>query len=119
MEKKDESLKRLNVLSKILKNVYLPWMEKKTETKLHLEKFVKQISNTKQQAYGNVTIDIPEIPKISKDDMSKNPKLLNLIQKTVVSYCIIRTLNRILFYRNLGLKQLQQQLRKKTTKKKE
>ena len=52
---------------------------------MHLEKFSKQISNTKQQAYGTVTIEIPEIPNVSKEEMSKDAKLLNEIQKTVVS----------------------------------
>ena len=51
----------------------------------HLEKFSKQISNTKPQAYGTVTIEIPEIPNVSKEEMSKDAKLLNEIQKTVVS----------------------------------
>lgn len=84
--KEDDMLNKIEVLQRIITNVYLPWMEDKPETRLHLEKFVKQISNTKQQAYGNVTIEIPEIPNISKVEMSKDSELLSLIQKTVVSY---------------------------------
>lgn len=84
--KEDEMLVKIDTLQKIITNVYLPWMEDRAETRLHLEKFVKQISNTKQQAYGTVTIEMPEIPNISKDEMSKRPDTLNIIQKTVVSY---------------------------------
>lgn len=85
-------LKKVNTLQKIITNVYLPWMEDRAETRLHLEKFVKQISNnTKQQAYGNVKIEMPEIPNISKEEMSKRPDLLNSIQKTVVS-CVLKSL---------------------------
>ena len=112
--KEDEMLKKINTLQKIITNVYLPWMEDKPETRLHLEKFVKQISNTKQQAYGNVTIEIPEIPNISKVEMSKDSELLSLIQKTVVSLSIsshIFISNLQCFYRNNGRKQLRQQLK--------
>lgn len=84
--KEDEMLVKIDTLQKIITNVYLPWMEDRAETRLHLEKFVKQISNTKQQAYGTVTIEMPVIPNISKDEMSKRPEVLNTIQKTVVSY---------------------------------
>jgi hypothetical protein len=83
--KDDEMLMKIDSLQKIITNVYLPWMEDRAETRLHLEKFVKQISNTKQQAYGTVTIEMPEIPNISKEEMSKKPEVLNTIQKTVVS----------------------------------
>jgi len=79
-------LRKIDTLQKIITNVYLPWMEDRAETRLHLEKFVKQISNTKQQAYGTVTIEMPEIPNVSKEEMSKRPDVLNTIQKTVVSH---------------------------------
>ena len=112
--KEDEMLRKIDTLQKIITNVYLPWMEDKPETRLHLEKFVKQISNTKQQAYGNVTIEIPEIPNISKVEMSKDAELLNLIQKTVVSLRFILYILMVCllcFYRNNGRKLLRQQLK--------
>lgn len=84
-EKEDETLIKLKTLQKLLSHVYLPFLEDKQEIRLHIEKFVKQISNTRQQAYGTVTIEIPDIPNISKEEMSKDQKLLNLLQKTVVS----------------------------------
>ena len=86
LAKEDEMLRKIDTLQKIITNVYLPWMEDRAETRLHLEKFVKQISNTKQQAYGTVTIEMPEIPNVSKEEMSKRPDVLNTIQKTVVSH---------------------------------
>jgi len=85
-------LNMIETLQKMVTHVYLPFLEDKAETRLHLEKFVKQISNTKQQAYGTVTIEIPELTEvlengetraISKEEMSNNPKLLSLLQKTV------------------------------------
>ena len=84
-EKEDETLNKLKSLQKLLSHVYLPFLEDRQEIRMHIEKFMKQISNTKQQAYGTVTIEIPEIPNISKEEMSKDQKLLNLLQKTVVS----------------------------------
>ena len=79
------SAKDYEKLKKIITNVYLPFMEDRAETRLHLEKFVKQISNTMQQAYGTVTIEMPDIPNISKHEMAKRPEVMNTIQKTVVS----------------------------------
>jgi dynein heavy chain len=77
------SAKDYEKLKKIITNVYLPFMEDRAETRLHLEKFVKQISNTMQQAYGTVTIEMPDIPNISKHEMAKRPEVMNTIQKTV------------------------------------
>jgi hypothetical protein len=84
--KEDQMLRKIESLQRIIVNVYLPWMEDKAETRLHLEKFVKQISNTKQQAYGTVTIEMPEIGNYSKEEMMKKPEVLNTIQKTVVGF---------------------------------
>jgi hypothetical protein len=83
--KEDEMLRKIDTLQQIISNVYLPWMEDRAETRMHLEKFVKQINNTKQQAYGTVTIEMPYIENISKEEMRKRPDILNTIQKTVVS----------------------------------
>lgn len=43
-------------------------MESKTETRMHMEKFVRQINISVQQAYGNVTIRMPIIPPNQKDE---------------------------------------------------
>lgn len=94
--KEDEMLRKIETLQKIITNIYLPWMEERAETRLHLEKFVKQISNTKQQAYGTVTIEMPNIDNMSKEEMRKRPEILNTIQKTVVS-TFIETLDLLKF----------------------
>jgi len=58
----NDTKKRLNGLSQMIQRVYLPLMESKTEQKLFMDKFVRQISISIQQAYGNVTIKVPNIP---------------------------------------------------------
>jgi|LauGreDrversion4_2_1035121.scaffolds.fasta_scaffold02679_19 hypothetical protein len=40
----DETQQRLKNLQSMIRNVYLPLMEGKGETKLHMEKFSKQIN---------------------------------------------------------------------------
>ena len=81
----DETAERLNNLSLLIRTVYLPFLESKTETKLHMEKFMRQISISKQQAYGNVTIPIPEIPNMPNEEICKNAGLIMTYQNTVVS----------------------------------
>jgi len=93
--KEDQMLRKIDSLQKIITNVYLPWMEDKPETRLHLEKFVKQISNTKQQAYGTVTIEMPDIDTTNKEDLMKKPDVLNTIQNTVVSLDLLDDSNQI------------------------
>ena len=76
---------RLKGLSQMIQHVYLPFMENKTEIKLHMEKFVRQIGITMQQAYGNVTINVPPVPNQENEELIKDPKLMALLEATIVS----------------------------------
>jgi hypothetical protein len=53
---------RLDELTDMIRKVYLPLMEGKPDSRLQMEKFVKQVFISLQQAYGNITIRIPELP---------------------------------------------------------
>ncbi len=64
----DETQQRLKNLQAMIRNVYLPLMENRLETKLHMEKFQKQINISLQQAYGTVTIRVPPVPANKDDD---------------------------------------------------
>jgi hypothetical protein len=64
----DETQQRLKNLQAMIRNVYMPLMESKVETRLHMEKFQKQINISLQQAYGNVTIRVPPVPANKDDD---------------------------------------------------
>lgn len=62
MQKTDEMKDRLEELTDMIRKVYLPLMEGKPDSRLQMEKFVKQVFISLQQAYGNITIRIPELP---------------------------------------------------------
>ena len=55
-EKDDEMKGRLNELTDMIKVVYLPLMEGRPDQRIQMEKFVRQIGISMQQAYGNITI---------------------------------------------------------------
>lgn len=52
----DETKERLEILSDMIRCVYLPLMESKSDSKIAMEKFVKSVKTSMQQAYGNITI---------------------------------------------------------------
>ena len=82
----DETYHRLIGLKSMIWEVYLPLMEQRLETKLHMEKFVKQISISMQQAYGNVTIKVPYVPpNLSDEEICRNRSLVEEYQSTIVS----------------------------------
>ncbi len=82
----NETAERLKGLSSMITQVYLPLLESRTETKLHMEKFVRQISISLQQAYGNVTIDVPEVPaNKQEEEICKDRRLIDKYQNAIVS----------------------------------
>lgn len=66
-EKVGESEKRLLGLHMLIKEIYMPALETKAEIKLHMKKFIDNIKTSINQAYGNVTITVPEIPEGMSD----------------------------------------------------
>jgi hypothetical protein len=70
----------------MIRNVYLPLMENRVETKLHMEKFQKQINISLQQAYGTVTIRVPLIPAHKTEaEILEDTKTIEEFQNAVVS----------------------------------
>lgn len=50
-----------------------------------MEKFVRQISTSLVQAYGSVTIQIPEVPNLAKEELVKNHNIIERLTGAVVS----------------------------------
>ena len=86
MEKQDEMKEKLEDLTEMMKKVYLPLMEGKPDQRIQMEKFVKGVSLSMQQAYGNITIKVPELPDgQSTEQLCNDPKLIQELINTVVS----------------------------------
>ena len=79
-----ESQDRLRDLQTVIKEVFLPTLDTKSEIKHNIMKFNSQISNALTQAYGNVTIFVPPITA-SDEEIQRNPKMLQSFQAAVVS----------------------------------
>ena len=79
-----ESQDRLRDLQTVIKEVFLPTLETKSEIKHNITKFTNQISNALTQAYGNVTIYVPPITA-SDDVIQRDQKMLQSFQSAVVS----------------------------------
>lgn len=58
---------RLVGLQQMIQAVYMPCMAK-NDLKHHMRKFVENIQTSIQQAYGNVTINVPDIPADMSDE---------------------------------------------------
>jgi hypothetical protein len=81
-----ETETRLNGLALMLKEVYIPAMETKKEITHHMGKFIGHIQTSVLQAYGNVTITVPEIPAgMSNEQVYADIPLLTSLQAAVVS----------------------------------
>lgn len=81
-----ETETRLTGLALMLKEVYIPAMESKKEITHHMGKFIGHIQTSVLQAYGNVTINVPEIPtNMSDEEVGKNATLMAKLQEAVVS----------------------------------
>jgi hypothetical protein len=71
-------------LALMLKEVYIPAMESKKEITHHMSKFIQHINTSVLQAYGNVTIMVPEIPAgMTDEEVSRNTSLMNKLQEAV------------------------------------
>jgi hypothetical protein len=60
-------------------------MDSKPDTRLQMEKFVKQVGISMQQAYGNVTIQVPELPDLKEEEICNNKDLIEDLINTLVS----------------------------------
>jgi len=87
--KLEEEKEKLENLKKQLEFVYIPFVQKKNETKIQMEKFVRQIGTSLVQAYGNVTINIPDVPNLPKEEIIRNHKIIELLNGAVVSFLFI------------------------------
>lgn len=59
-------------------------MESKQDSKLQMEKFVKSVKTSMQQAYGNITIEVPELPDVENaDELLADKALINKLMNTV------------------------------------
>ena len=79
-----ESQDRLRDLQTVIKEVFLPTLESKSEIKHNILKFTNQINNALTQAYGNVTIYVPQIAA-SDEQVAHNPNMLRQFASAVVS----------------------------------
>lgn len=81
----DETHQRLKNLQAMIRHVYLPLMQGRVETKLHMENFQKQINISLQQAYGTVTIRVPPVPANQSDDeIRRDKKTIEEFQVAIV-----------------------------------
>jgi len=72
-----ESENRLLGLALIIKEVYVPSMGEKKEIIHHMSKFVGHIQTSVLQAYGNVSINVPDIPNsLTDEQVSRQPELV-------------------------------------------
>jgi hypothetical protein len=70
----------------MIKQVYLPLMNERQDSKITMDKFVKQVSISMQQAYGNITITVPDLPEnASTEQLCKDKDLIENLINTVVS----------------------------------
>jgi len=84
--KNKESETRLLGLALMIKEVYIPAMETKKEITHHMGKFMGHIQTSVLQAYGNVSITVPEIPNsMTDEEVYRNRKLVGELQAAVVS----------------------------------
>lgn len=76
-------------LALMIKEIYMPSLESKGDVKHQMGKFVNQIKTSITQAYGNVTINVPELPpNMNADEISRDPNLTEELSNAVVSNSI-------------------------------
>ena len=86
MEKKEDEMKvMLDDLTDIIKKVYLPLMDSRPDQRLHMDQFVRGVYNSMEQAYGNITIEVPELPDKSNEELQNDKVLIAKLINTVVS----------------------------------
>jgi len=84
---------RLLGLKNMIKEVYMSALERKPQGEEKAErneivhtmaKFCNNIQTSLQQAYGNVTINVPEIPvELGEEEVSRNPHLMEQLTNAV------------------------------------
>lgn len=82
----DETKERLEVLSDMIRYVYLPLMQdkQKNDSKTAMERFVKSVKTSIQQAYGNITIEVPELPeKLSVEQICNDERIISVLMTTI------------------------------------
>jgi hypothetical protein len=110
--KNKESETRLLGLALMIKEVYIPSMENKKEITHHMGKFMGHIQTSVLQAYGNVSINVPEIPNsMTDEEVGRKPELVAKLQAAVVSTILRKpTTQTLLFYHAYFLSIIQQTL---------
>jgi hypothetical protein len=84
MENKDDEMKeRLDDLTDIIKKVYLPLMQKRQDQRLQMDQFVRNVYNSMEQAYGNITIVVPDLPDKSNEELQQDSGLVEELISTV------------------------------------
>jgi hypothetical protein len=83
--KDDEMKERLHELTHMINRVYLPFFpaDSKPDQRLQMEKFVKQVKMSVQQAYGNITIQVPELPDKSTEELCNDRALIETLIETI------------------------------------
>lgn len=86
MDKKEDEMKeRLDDLTDIIKKVYLPLMQNRPDQRLHMDQFVRNVYNSMEQAYGNITIVVPNLPDKSNAELQQDEAFIEDLIHTVVS----------------------------------
>lgn len=84
MEQEDDTKVRLIGLTNIIDKVYLPLMEGRQDTRISMEKFVRTVRISMQQAYGNITIKVPDLPEnASTEQLCNNKEIIEELTATV------------------------------------
>lgn len=73
----------------MIKEVYIPSMENKKEITHHMGKFMGHIQTSVLQAYGNVSINVPEIPNsMTDEEVGRKPELVAKLQAAVEEWTL-------------------------------
>jgi hypothetical protein len=69
----------------MINQVYLPFFpaESKPDQRLQMAKFVRQVKMSMQQAYGNITIQVPELPEKSTEELCNDRQLIETLIETI------------------------------------
>lgn len=87
MDKKEDEMKdRLDDLTDIIKKVYLPLMQNRQDQRLQMDQFVRNVNNSMEQAYGNITIVVPDLPDKSDAELQNDPGLIDELISTVENW---------------------------------
>ena len=84
-ERDKESQERLQGLALIMREVYMPSLESKKDTQQSINRFTNNIQTAVQQAYGTVTIYVPQIDMEEEEEITRNRELIDQLQSAVVS----------------------------------